>query len=339
MCTRLQQGLLHRLRGGESSSGSSPEGFDELPHVPLLLCVKFSGASDRPELPLWSSSTPQDPAPSHIRGSQSLPGAIRLKTSITMVLEILCCVRCLSLPYAVLSLGLSLPNVVGQLLQGTSWDVFPCAFCRSGITLLLSSSLPYLRCASLTPPCPGVPVPVGTVAVPWEPAGRCTRLLQPPAPRGSVGAAEPPAPSDRDARAAGTVASIGDRGAGSSSAAQLGTGHILHPKAFRTSEQGVRAVGTSGRCRELCSHQLCWDKSYFFAQVKPRLDEEVARAQGSVWCPHPGPSANTSSFQSCFPAAPGGAGTLVVLGEPWDGNRWPSTPLGSLQPLQTRAQA
>lgn len=145
MCTRLQQGPLHRLRGGESSGGSSPEGFDELPHVPLLLCVRFSGASDRPELPLWSSSTPQDPAPSHIRGSQSLSGAIRLKTSITMVLEILCCVHCLSLPYAVLSLGLSLPNVVGQLLQGTSWDVFPCAFCRSGITLLLSLPRPALH--------------------------------------------------------------------------------------------------------------------------------------------------------------------------------------------------
>lgn len=209
----LHQGPLHRLRGGESSGGSSPEGFVELPHVPLLLCVRSSGASDRSELPLRSSSTPQDPAPSHIRGTQSLSGAIRLKTSITMVVEILRCVRCLSPPYAVPSLGLSRPSVAGQLLQGTSWDTFPCAFCRSGeqgVVLLLSSTLPQPALPQPHTTLPGGPGPL------WHcgcAVGAGWALHQAPAAPGSLG------PGCRGARAAGAVTSGGDSGAGDSSAA------------------------------------------------------------------------------------------------------------------------
>lgn len=59
-------------------------------------------------------------------------------------MEILSCVQCLSSVCST-SLGLSLPSITGQLLQGTNWDLFPWAFSRSGEQGNTAAFLPYPR--------------------------------------------------------------------------------------------------------------------------------------------------------------------------------------------------
>lgn len=82
------------------------------------------------------------------------------------------------------------------------------------------------------------------------------------------------------------VAGGGESCAGGSSAAQLVTGHVpacgpSHPKAFHTSEQGVRAVGAAGRkAQGAALFQLRCDKSCFSA-VCPSAFNSKGDVQGA----------------------------------------------------------
>lgn len=189
----------------------------------------------------------------------------------------------MSPPYAVSSLGLNLPSVMGQLLQGTNWDTFPCAFCRSqeqGNVSLLSCVTPGMCshsglgrggllvrfrgcCCRTGARCPalrrlGRAAGAGCVLYPGA-----SQPPVPSGPRGSVWQVEPLAPSAAGCGrrsccclprrgCPGAVAGGGESGAGGCSAAQRVPGHVpacgpSRPKAFHTSEQGVGAVGAAGR--------------------------------------------------------------------------------------------
>lgn len=108
-----------------------------------------------------------------------------------------------------MSLGLSLPSITGQLLQGTNWDLFPWAFCRSGKQGKHTAAfLPYPRpvlpkshtTASLGRGCSSSPFQQC-----WQGMGEwssvpCSTPHSPdPISQGSIGKAEPPFPLHHDA--------------------------------------------------------------------------------------------------------------------------------------------
>lgn len=107
-----------------------------------------------------------------------------------------------------MSLGLSLPSVTGQLLQGTSWDSFPWAFCRSGEqgnTLLLSFLTQACASQASHYSCPGQGRSWSLFRQCWHGMGvrssaLCSAPHSPqPISQGSTGKAKSPFPWHQDA--------------------------------------------------------------------------------------------------------------------------------------------
>ncbi|XP_074699201.1 uncharacterized protein LOC141931219 [Strix aluco] len=231
-----------------------------------------------PELPLWSSFTPQDPAPSHIGGSRSLSGAIRLKTSITIVVEILRCVHCVSSICSTESGFKPAKHPWGNCFRAQTRTHFLVLSARKHVAAFLRQPRPHTTAARGWGRswCPfGEAAGAGCVL--------CPGSLQPPIPsagaqqRGSIWKIEP---SDAPAAASPAKGLVAGRAA-------LVIGRLpSHP-----SEQGVGVVGAAGRkAQGAAFFQRCPDKSSFSAvspsALNSRGEELAGGSHGTAPCPY-----------------------------------------------------